>query len=415
MRVLPAALVLGAMLLNFGLCFLKTTGMTVGTMHVAGVELVILSAAAALAWRGVSGTQLGAIIGVLVYIGAMRILNPDLDLKIARDLAIPFLFWTLGVVRGTPQDGDRLVYVAVPLVFAVGLFEFLALDTYQQLFDILGYYIDKGAVEADQTTWMSTRLFANGIRPAGDGRTLFPFLGEHRVSSIFLEPVSTGNFGAIAFLWLLHRWSERPWLNSAYMGIVFICIVLADARFGAMVCAIATFAYLVPLTRHTRLAFVLPFAVVALLFGKAALNPAGIIDNGFGGRLLGSGILLMSWGPAEWFALAPSPIDTADSGYGYLISNLGILPAIALWTMLIFRRGLPDEATAFRTSIAIYAALSLSISGSMFTIKTAALLWFLYGTLCPAQPTEAVTGIRETARTRLSWASPRGSQGGARA
>ena len=54
----------------------------------------------------------------------------------------------------------------------------------------------------------SDRLFISGMRY--EGRTLLPFLGEHRVSSIFLEPVSVGNFGAICFAWVTLRHWRRP-------------------------------------------------------------------------------------------------------------------------------------------------------------------------------------------------------------
>ena len=43
-----------------------------------------------------------------------------------------------------------------------------------------------------------------------EGRTLLPWLGEHRVSSVFLEPVSVGNFGAICFSWIVLRNWSRP-------------------------------------------------------------------------------------------------------------------------------------------------------------------------------------------------------------
>jgi putative polymerase len=45
------------------------------------------------------------------------------------------------------------------------------------------------------------------MRPEGfnGGRNLLPFLGNHRVSSIFLEPASAGNFGIIVFMWALVR------------------------------------------------------------------------------------------------------------------------------------------------------------------------------------------------------------------
>ena len=77
--------------------------------------------------------------------------------------------------------------------------------------------------------------------------------------------------------------------------------------------------------------------------------------------------------------MEPSPRYTSDTGYAHVFSNFGILPAFILWAIFAFQPEKTATAGRLRMSIAIYCAMSLGISESMFTIKTAALLWFLYG------------------------------------
>ena len=109
------------------------------------------------------------------------------------------------------------------LALGAALFEWLALDTYLHYFNVIQYYVARGTETSLQTdsanglfmrgTDTAAGLFINGTR--FEGRTLLPFLGSHRVSGIFLEPVSVGNFGAIAFAWVLLRDRSRVWIFVA--------------------------------------------------------------------------------------------------------------------------------------------------------------------------------------------------------
>ena len=81
-----------------------------------------------------------------------------------------------------------------------------------------------------------------------------------------MEPVSAGNFGAIAFAWVLLRDRSRVWIFAAKILAIATILVLADARFGFYVCVFTLVIYLAaPVIRPTML-FVAPFlAIVALL------------------------------------------------------------------------------------------------------------------------------------------------------
>jgi putative polymerase len=53
----------------------------------------------------------------------------------------------------------------------------------------------------------------------------------------------------------------------------------------------------------------------------------------------------------------------------------------ALWALFVYSPVHDHDALRFKNFVAFYYVAVLPIAASVFTIKTAALLWFLYGTL----------------------------------
>jgi putative polymerase len=92
-----------------------------------------------------------------------------------------------------------------------------------------------------------------------------------------------------------------------------------------------------------------------------------------------SGRLLDFWNLQQWLALSPSQVYTADTGYAYVINNLGLPLALFFLGIFAFLKPRTPEAASMKAMIAVYMAASLCIGANMFTIKTAALCWFLYG------------------------------------
>jgi putative polymerase len=74
-----------------------------------------------------------------------------------------------------------------------------------------------------------------------------------------------------------------------------------------------------------------------------------------------------------------------DSGIAYLLYSQSVIGAAAIWIAVAL--GLPQRDRAsivFSHTASIYVVLNLLISYSMFSIKTAALLWFVFGALARA-------------------------------
>src|SRR5262249_30738275 len=154
--------------------------------------------------------------------------------------------------------------------------------------------------------------FVSGAREGE--RMLMPFLGSHRVSSIFLEPVSMGNFGALAFAFALSLGRSHWRTAAAAAAIGFVAITLADARFASMAVLFFLLARLVPAKWRQVGLVLLPLIAIGLLigFGLSDLRHGDDLPT----RLAGSGRALLEMTPRALFGLAPSS-DTYDAGYAY--------------------------------------------------------------------------------------------------
>ena len=363
----PVIAVLGAMTFNFALCFVNTNVMGVGNTSVIACEIAIIMAVLFYAYRSLNYTQflvIGAALLYLVTLAAARaLLGNGFDVKPVRDFLIPIAFFILGAGFGDLKMADRIVLVITLVVLAVGLFEYMMPDVFTRYFNVAGYYIERGTMDAIQAQ-QSSDLFISGMRPDGadGGRNLLPFLGSHRVSSIFLEPVSAGNFGVIVFGWL------------------------ADSRYGAYFCIISLPLVLCPPSIRFAATAVLPvFGLATVLLVPDMLPRHYGVTNGFIGRIIMANGILDGFDTAAWFGLS-SPGFTADSGYAYALAGAGIVGVAGFWLMFLAVRGHGSRFALFRDLTGAYLALLLCISNSPFTIKTGALLWFLMGTLSRPDP-----------------------------
>ena len=375
---LALRLVVAAAVFNVVLCFISTHVHAINAAEVTVVELAIMGAALASVWRTVD-RDTWCIAGLTVgWIAVAHIIDPALGPNTLVALAIPPIFFALGRRYGDPDSGDRVVLVLTLLVVAFGLFEWLDLPMFERLFDVIGYYVNKGGAERSQMDVSGTHLFVSGIRPAGEGRSLLPVLGDHRVSSLFLEPVSAGNFAVIAALWAMARLPAQPRRIYAILALAVLIAVLADSRLaiGCGLCIAITLG--TPLPRARVVPLVLPLLCVASLVLIGWTSGPRAIDDTLSGRLYSSGTLLASWNVAQWIGVEHA-LGIEDSGYAQLFAGLGVLPAALLWSLVALR----TEPTAFadrvRCALTIYLALSLCITGSVLSIKTGALAWFLYG------------------------------------
>lgn len=372
---LVLALLVGALTFNTALCFLNTNVMGVNDTMVMGSEVVLVATALYLG-LGRSAAPYVVLAVFISYAAMLMAMRPLLDPKAVRDFLIPIAFYLLGRSCRDPRLADRAALTCGLIVVVFGLFEFLALDVYVKYFNIIKYYVARGTVAPSDVKAETGALFASGIRP--DARTLLPFLGPHRASSVFLEPISTGNFGAIIYIWCLNRKEmSKRWLTMA-TGIG--AIILSDSRFGANVCIVATIAWFFAARTPRFVWLAAPFFALAGLaiygFTSAEVN----WQNNFGGRLLWTARLITSLSPSAVWGLSPDKPFLSDSGYAYSLNQIGLIGVIGFWSLFIFTPERSPRAWRFKASVAAYICLLMLVSDSVYSIKTAALLWFLMGT-----------------------------------
>jgi len=377
-------LALLAVLYNCFLCFANTVFFTISPAVVISAEVILIGSALAMVWY--RSLALNAILVALAaYFYTVMMIRSQFDPKILRDVLIPIAFFFLGCHFGTLRLADRLVTLLIIVAVSVALFEWLAPTAYSHYFDVARYYIERGTASQEEHQFFGG--FFNSAR--FQNRTLLPFLGDHRVSGVFLEAPSVGNFGAIVFAWILLR-PKRLWAFALKTLAVLVIVVLADARFGLYFCLFVAAVY--PLSRFvTRtMLFIAPFVAMIALVTYASANGPQVFDNDMVGRFQYAGQILSKIYAAQVFGLGASDISTGasfasdpvnDSAYTYVLVEIGILGAAALWALFIYSPVANQTAWRFKTVVAFYYILILTIAASAFTIKTAALLWFLYGTL----------------------------------
>ncbi|MCH4090374.1 polysaccharide polymerase [Acetobacter sp.] len=380
-------LVIASIMFNPFLCFLDTKGILHASNGIIVIsELFIIFAATWIVRKNI--TSIAVILSILIsgYVIAAHLINQAVTLKILHDLWIPYVFYLLGSMTSIKTARETL-WISISLVLFFAFFELLAFDLYGHFFNIWQYYVDKGAVGSDVINYRQTTSFVSGARGT-DARTYFPsLLGPVRISSVFLEPVSMGNFATIVFAWGLITWENRRNEHSILlMALGFLCIILTDSRFATGCCVLLVLVRLLPLARSSFFVFILPILIMVTLtvvgsgYEISGTKP-GILSDDFKGRLLFSGRLLDDWSLVHWFGFADSPVYTADTGYAYLFNNLGLPLSIVLFAVIAFHRTGNSEAMIMKSMMAVYFGTSLCIGANAVTIKTGALCWFLYGAI----------------------------------
>lgn len=390
------------------LCFLNTSGLRTSVAIVGLTEALIMLACLPLLMRRLLPGLIMIALLAGTYFCIAALVSGWLNPKTFRDLAIPLVFFWFGCNLGQPAMIDRALVPIIFVVIALGLFELFMLDTYTRFFDIFSYYVSTGNLAPITDFVRESKLQLNGVRPEGIGRTLLPgLLGNHRVSSVFLEPVSLGNFATIVAAWGFSRDREDWRKGLLFVGSAIVMIVLCDSRFALL---------LMPLMFATRILLRGPWLNLALLTPFVAIVCViliGVFSHHHGddlvGRLTVSGRALLNFDTQMLFGLSIPPYF-GDMGYAYLLAGFGLPLTLLLWFGL-WLQPLPDErGRRFRALASLYMALILGVSGtSLFAFKTAALLWCMLGCMS-RNPAPRSLGLNQKSRPLLNALSHQHSQ-----
>lgn len=361
------------------LCFMNTNGFTTSRGLVGMAEGLIYLACVPLLMKRL----LPGVIVLMLVTGAvlcfLTLISGYINAKAFRDLLIPLCYFWLGCNLGSPALAEKALTWLIGIVLAVGMLETFFLDQYTNVLDIFGYYVSTGNLDPITDYVRESRLQLNGLRPEGIGRTLLPgLLGPHRVSSVFLEPVSLGNFATICAAWGLSRNLNELRKMIFFVGMAIVLMVLSDSRFALLTVSLMVAMRLFVHGKALNLAIAAPFACILLLL-IVGLYTTTISGDDFHGRLAISGWSLLEFDLPTLMGAAPGG-HFGDQGYAYAFSNFGLPICLLMWFSLWFLT-MPDErGERFRAFVCIYIALILCVSGnSLFALKSAGIVWFLMG------------------------------------
>jgi putative polymerase len=160
-----------------------------------------------------------------------------------------------------------------------------------------------------------------------------------------------------------------------------IALIGCDGRHAATSSAIIIIVALVAprLPRGSALIY-LPLGLVGAVI-LANITHADPLQDNVLGRLAHCVTLLGRYDVLDWLGLSDRYlIPAADSGIAYMIATQSFIGLLLFWLLLVLgadeRR--PDQAR-FLHALCLYIVLTMLVSYSLFSIKTAALFWFIHG------------------------------------
>lgn len=394
--LLPVMLVLFAVLFNAGLAIINAHVTPISANAVIAMEVSIVLAAHAIIlshYRPQMLAWYGMIIVIALFALERTLVIGQLNPKFLRDVLLIPTFVLLGMTV-QPRRLTTLIVMLHVIVVGGVLFEAYFTQAYSGLFDVRQYYIaTRGAEDAD--FWnRSSDLFVSATRP---GDRFFSFVDLHRTSSVFLEPVSLGNYVLIVNAFLCANFRHLSWrvLIFLLMGN-FIALVGCDGRLATVSSMIVVLVTMVA-TRLPRKSALLypPAALVGAVLLVVVLQPNSM-DDDFAGRVAYGVELLTRFDIWEWIGNSDRLVGpAADSGIAYTITTQSIFGLIAFWVFLVLNAAeRTPEQIKYLHALCVFIVLTLLVSYSLFSIKTAALLWFIHGSFQMARVPRTAAAVR---------------------
>jgi putative polymerase len=373
---------------NFPLAILNARGVPIARNTVIGVEAVLMAAGLILAlshWRAEMTRWLLMIVAFFALSLILSQFRQTFDLKSFRDMLMFAVFIMNGMLVPW-RDARRVIvglHVAILLVMLIEVF-FPA--QFGAFVDPRSYFIATRGFTSEQLAGDSNLFSA--VRP--DERYLLPWLGWNRASSLFLEPLSLGNYVSFAVLAMLMFWRDWSFRMRLFMVVsTGIILVGCDGRFaGVSAIVLVLFA---PLLRRLPAVLAIFYLPAAVLVGRIASQVMQWrpVNDDFSGRVARGMKQLFK---LDWYDLWGFSIPTpalADSGIAYLVMSQSLAGVVMLQMFLYLQPEMRrPEQRLYLHGTALTFALSILVSISMLSIKTAGFYWFLMGVVMVMTPRE---------------------------
>jgi len=380
---LPAFILICAVSFNAILAVINGHVITLARGHVILAEVAVYAGAFAIIVFRADRRMLPwllliffiVLMGMFVSVG-----NGEFNAKYIRDVLVIPVFIMLGMTYQA-NTFSRPFLVLHTIVFLVAVLEIVSPDTYATIFKILEYYINTRDFTANSFWNTESTLFVSATRP---GERFFGFVDWHRASSIFLEPVSLGNYCVIATILIVVCWRELGMAAGFYLiGSTLFLLVACDGRLASVSIVVVLLSVVVLHNISSRVSACYLPVIVLFSAGYVRLSHNyGGYDN-FVGRVAGT---INALSQLDLFALMGLNVraaeNAADYGIVYFILSQSLIGVVVIWlTVCLLAPGRTSTSRAYVHAIAIFIPLNLMVSYSFFSIKVASLIWFLYGYL----------------------------------
>lgn len=381
--IAPSLILIACIMFNAGLAVVNANIMALTPSVVMLVEGMLTATALAVAllrWRPEMSPIL-VVMSLIFLFGVVRaIVTGQMQPKYIRDVMIIPVFLLLGMASSERYLVRTVLFVQTVVVLVFLLESFLP-DIHSAIFKIQEYYINTRGTRADQFYNSNSDLFVSATRP---NARYFPWVTELRMSSIFLEPVSLGNYCSIIVAFTSSCFRRIGLPATIYLALTTVVLLMGcDGR-------LAVLASLIILAAAFVTPYLPPFSAIIYLplAGLTLFSAAGLLglksgEDDFAGRLAGTVELVHRFELPDFFGLSEQYVgSTVDSGLAYLIVTQSLPGLILLWTFIAWHVSeKTTEQIRFTHALCIYLTLSMLVSYSLLTIKTAALLWFIQGAL----------------------------------
>jgi hypothetical protein len=383
LRSVAMWLVLGGIGYNALLAFLGARGLPVNRALVAVTEIGLLAGAALVLLRsGLDRRDMPATALIAFFIVnalAISLINAAPFVDMARNAAVIAIFLMLGL-RVDERTVHRTFVIAAIAVAAVLLLESVAVTSYAAVFEPGRYFEETRGISRFELDEIG--LFVNAL--GFDDRFAILSLVGHRTSSLFLEQVSLANFATVLTVFLVAMWPRlRLPVKLLFPLLIAAILVTNNSRTALAIALAAPLVYLIAPKLPRVIILVLLPVILAMALVVSQTAPPSTEDNLVGRLSLTIRTLYELDLPALLGAKALSANDFLDSGYTFVIYASSVIGLIVLWlftSLVPAGHGAALKRAGLMTGL--YLFINLTVSGtSIFSIKTAALLWFLIGFL----------------------------------
>jgi len=379
--VLSELVLIAAVCFNAALSLIDAHVAALARVHVILAEIMVYAGALAIIifradrnmWPWFLLTLFIILMGLLVSLG-----SSELNAKYIRDVLVIPVFILLGM---TYQSATfiRPFFILQTIIFLVAVLEVVSPDAFADLFKVLDYYVNTRDFSANSFWNADSNLFLSATRP---GERFFSFVSWHRLSSIFLEPVSLGNYCVVAAILIIVCWQDMTIAARCYfVASTLFLLVGSDGRLATtsiMIVLVST-PFLQNISSRWSALYLPIIMLLAAGYVWAFYTGEGYDD--FSGRVAGTINALSQIDVVGLLGLnAIAAEKNADSGIVYFILSQSLVGVVVIWLCVcLLPGGRPPALRIYIHAISIFIPLNLLVSYSFFSIKVASLIWFFYG------------------------------------